>query len=157
MEKVISIRVKYGREGLTVWFPGLQLQAYTTKVKLVGRWSDYKKGISVNEEEMLRNEILAKDQSMFIESLERISDKEILSDGMTVYTVRKVSDLPKIDFSLVISNKSIPRPVYFVDEDGDLVVVEINGRFIDDENSVEFRHYLSGFARTKFLDKPSIT
>jgi hypothetical protein len=148
--KTISIRVRHGREELIVWLPRLQLQAYTTKVELVSAEgvSDYTRQISTNRRRIKGVDELVRNQREFIDSLKNVADEHVLSDGTVVYTVRKMSDVSGIDFSAVIGE--IPRPVYFVNEDKDLIAIWFDGRFIDDENSVEFQRFLSGFARTRF-------
>jgi len=147
--KAISLKVKHGNEELSVWFPGLELQAYTTMIKLIEDLPFYTKEATANTNWLLEVDKRILNQESFVESLESVSDKQVLEDGVVVYTIRNISYLSEVDFSKIIGS-TVSWPVYFVNEDKDLIAIWFDGRFIDDENSVEFRRFLSGFARTRF-------
>ena len=147
--KAISLKVKHGNEELRVWFPGLELQAYTTMIKLIEDLPFYTKEATANTNWLLEVDKRILNQESFVESLESVSDKQVLEDGVVVYTIRNISYLSEVDFSKIIGS-TVSWPVYFVNEDKDLIAIWFDGRFIDDENSVEFRRFLYGFARTRF-------
>ena len=153
--KAISVRVKDRKGYLTVWFPGLSVSAYTTKVELRGRLSQYEKDIKANKSHIQKMDEIALIQDSFVNYLESVSHKQILPDGMVVYTIKNPKSLSKVDFSVITNYKAAVRPIYFVDDKGDLAALWVDGKFWTKENP-EFDLYLPGFRMTKFGDRLSI-
>jgi len=94
-------------------------------------------------------------QDSFVNYLESVSHKQILPDGMVVYTIKNPKSLSKVDFSVITNYKAAVRPIYFVDDKGDLAALWVDGKFWTKENP-EFDLYLPGFRMTKFDDRLSI-
>jgi hypothetical protein len=151
----ITIRVRDSAGMLTVWFPGLELSAYTTKVKLREGLSEYQKRQAADEERVAKIDELEMAQESFINYLESVSRKQVLPDGMVVYIIKNPSSLSKVDFSVITSRKAVALPIYFIDNQKNLAALWLNGKFLTKEDP-EFDLYLVGFSRTKFCDELSI-